>query len=154
MEDLKSKLKGLGAVLVFSLLMAGKKIQIIKVVRELTGFGLKEAKDLVEALWYQAGDISELDLYKVSEYFAVDLHTLNTIRTQDGAVRRLQDLLSRQERDMGLIRETLGNQHNEAIEIWRNDYAKLEHQLNLTCRERNAFRDLYEIQVEFQENQD
>nr|BFE65012.1 50S ribosomal protein L7/L12 [Dactylosporangium thailandense] len=27
----------------------GKKIQVIKVVRELTGLGLKEAKDLVEA---------------------------------------------------------------------------------------------------------
>lgn len=27
----------------------GKKIQIIKVVREITGLGLKEAKDLVEA---------------------------------------------------------------------------------------------------------
>ncbi len=28
----------------------GKKIQVIKVVRELTGLGLKEAKDMVEAL--------------------------------------------------------------------------------------------------------
>ena len=27
----------------------GKKIQVIKVVRELTGLGLKEAKDVVEA---------------------------------------------------------------------------------------------------------
>jgi large subunit ribosomal protein L7/L12 len=27
----------------------GKKIQVIKVVRELTGLGLKEAKDLVES---------------------------------------------------------------------------------------------------------
>ena len=27
----------------------GKKIQVIKIVRELTGLGLKEAKDLVEA---------------------------------------------------------------------------------------------------------
>jgi large subunit ribosomal protein L7/L12 len=27
----------------------GKKIQVIKVVRELTGLGLKEAKDLVDA---------------------------------------------------------------------------------------------------------
>src|SRR5262245_54313046 len=27
----------------------GKKIQVIKVVREITGLGLKEAKDLVEA---------------------------------------------------------------------------------------------------------
>ena len=27
----------------------GKKIQVIKVVRELTGLGLKEAKDTVEA---------------------------------------------------------------------------------------------------------
>jgi large subunit ribosomal protein L7/L12 len=29
--------------------VGGKKIQVIKVVRELTGLGLKEAKDLVEA---------------------------------------------------------------------------------------------------------
>lgn len=36
----------------FSVILTGagdKKIQVIKVVRELTGLGLKEAKDLVEA---------------------------------------------------------------------------------------------------------
>ncbi|MBI4395501.1 MAG: 50S ribosomal protein L7/L12, partial [Elusimicrobia bacterium] len=36
----------------FTVVLAGvgdKKIQVIKVVRELTGLGLKEAKDLVEA---------------------------------------------------------------------------------------------------------
>ena len=36
----------------FTVLLAGigdKKINVIKVVRELTGLGLKEAKDLVEA---------------------------------------------------------------------------------------------------------
>jgi hypothetical protein len=33
-----------------SLLMQGKKIQAIKVYRELTGVGLKEAKDAVEQL--------------------------------------------------------------------------------------------------------
>ncbi len=37
----------------FDLILTGfgdKKIQVIKVVRELTGLGLKEAKDLVEAV--------------------------------------------------------------------------------------------------------
>ena len=30
-----------------------KKINVIKVVREITGLGLKEAKDLVEAVSFQ-----------------------------------------------------------------------------------------------------
>lgn len=37
-------------VMVTGLADAGKKIGVIKVVRELTGLGLKESKDLVEAL--------------------------------------------------------------------------------------------------------
>lgn len=42
------KLAGEKVTEVVSLLATGQKIQAIKVVREVTGFGLKEAKDLVE----------------------------------------------------------------------------------------------------------
>ena len=34
-----------------SLIAAGQKIQAIKLVREITSLGLKEAKDLVESRW-------------------------------------------------------------------------------------------------------
>jgi ribosomal protein L7/L12 len=45
-----SRLPGDGRERVSELLFAGKKIHAIKVYRELTGVGLKEAKDAVEAM--------------------------------------------------------------------------------------------------------
>ena len=47
---------------------ADKKITVIKVVREITGLGLKEAKDLVEAAPKEVkGGVNKTDADKISK---------------------------------------------------------------------------------------
>jgi len=151
--DLKSKLQGVLGVFIFALLMAGKKIQVIKQVRELVPMGLKDAKDLVEAQWYEHTDTSTLDLNKVSDYFDLEVETLNAMKAQtpeSGEVTQLRGLLATSEAKCRRFEE----QHNDAIEEWRSDYSRLELRLRLMQRERNAYKDLYLIQVEMNGSED
>jgi len=151
--DLKSKLQGVLGVFIFALLMAGKKIQVIKQVRELVPMGLKDAKDLVEAQWYEHTDTSTLDLNKVSDYFDLEVETLNAMKAQtpeSGEVTQLRGLLATSEAKCRRFEE----QHNDAINAWRSDFNRLEHKLLLAKRERDAFRELYEIAQEANDSQE
>jgi large subunit ribosomal protein L7/L12 len=49
-EEFLQMVEGLTVLELNEYVYADKKIQVIKVVRELTGLGLKEAKDLVEGV--------------------------------------------------------------------------------------------------------
>ena len=150
--DFKSKLQGSLAAFIFALLMAGKKIQVIKQIKEACPMGLKEAKDFTEETWYSHFNTSDLDLNKVSGFFGVDLHTLSTMgrHADSGEVTQLRGLLAAAEAKCHMFEE----QHNDAIQTWRSDYNRLGHKLLLAKRERDAFRELYEIAQEANDSQE
>jgi ribosomal protein L7/L12 len=83
------------------LLRAGKKIDAIKLVREQTGLGLKEAKDAVEAI--ERGETVDLTLRATSTTHVVsgiDLNQVNELLLQDKKIEAIK--LVREQTGLGL----------------------------------------------------
>jgi ribosomal protein L7/L12 len=97
----KAAPSGIDLAHVQQLVLAGKKIEAIKLVREQTGLGLKEAKDAVEAI--ERGETPELTLRATAITHGVsgiDLDQINELLLQNKKIEAIK--LYREQTGLGL----------------------------------------------------
>lgn len=132
----KIKLSLAGASSVMALMIMGKKIQAIKVVREASGLGLKEAKDIVDVLDPDCGNVNDVFDVMGGPFDPTELVKPSDLsaawKAEIDAARRENDRLRQEIRG---LREDLLNESARVTQA-REEANETEE----TCRELNEFR--------------